>query len=71
MITAFKYEYLFGLFNGDEKMDDCEFCGTAYAEEHYLDTEHRFTKAHKTFGSIYVCDTCIGDGLKLLQEQRR
>jgi hypothetical protein len=53
-----------------KKMDDCEFCGTAYADEHYLDTKHRFTEAHKTFGSIYVCDTCIGDGLKLLQEQR-
>jgi len=39
MIKAFKYECLFGLFNGDEKMDDCEFCGTAFADEHYLDTK--------------------------------
>lgn len=50
-------------------MDDCEFCGSGCADEHYLDTRHRFTQAHKTFGSIYVCDTCIGEGLKLLQEK--
>jgi len=50
-------------------MDDCEFCGSGCADEHYLDTPHRFTDAHKTFGSIYVCDTCIGEGLKLLQKQ--
>ena len=51
------------------EMSDCEFCGSTNADEHYLETPHRFTIAHKTYGSIYVCDTCIGDGLKLLQKQ--
>lgn len=60
MIKAFKYEYLFGLFNGDENMgsSDCEICG----ENDYL-TEYSLDEMRPK--NIYVCRTCVEEGLRL------
>ena len=49
-------------------MSDCELCGEAHADEHYLDMTP-LTEAQKTYGSIFVCETCICEGLKLRRKQ--
>jgi len=63
MKEAFKYEYLFGLFNGDENMgsSDCEICGeNDYLKEYCLDEMPK---------NIYVCRNCVEEGIRLRMEQ--
>jgi len=49
-------------------MNDCELCGEPYADEHYLDMKP-LTNAQKCYGSIYVCEKCICEGLILRRKQ--
>ncbi len=49
-------------------MTNCELCNEKYADEHYLDMTP-LTNAQKSYGSIYVCEKCICEGLILRRKQ--
>jgi len=48
--------------------NNCELCGADYADEHYLDMKP-LTNAQRSFGSLYVCEKCICEGLILRRKE--
>ena len=48
--------------------NNCELCGADYADEQYLDMK-ALTNAQKCYGSIYVCEECICEGLILRRKE--
>ena len=49
-------------------MSDCELCGKEWADERYLNMKP-LTTAQKCYGSIYVCEKCICEGLILRRKE--